>query len=391
MKKVLAIVLLLCMLLSSATAELYAPPLEDRLTEATLDDFVGYWDMVMCTSSKPVDMHSYYYVTVDAQGNVMVDHGSSSDEVWYETTVQQPEDGVLYIADANGENGAYYFLFDESLMGCAETMDNPDTIRYLECVQDEPWSEEAWREESSAEVLSEVGEVTPVMDVQDCIGTWNCWATTSSDMGQMILDPAFISMTMSVEEQKVTLSSRLAEETQVSEMPLELSEQGVSFYSEDEDTRYWLFLRSGDELVLMDDPEFPVAAMFFYTPERWEQEEASGAFMIGPELTEPVAVTELSQVAGQWEATHSRLLGYVEAMSSGTLSMEISEDGSVVTLEEFSDPWVQTASVQDGYLLVEDEDGYVSYFQLYENGVLAQSLDSDDFNMTVYFQRQLSE
>lgn len=392
MKKILAIVLVLGLLFASAMAEeLYAPPLEERLMEVAQEDFIGIWEMYMCTSGKPVDMRSYYFVTIDSEGHVVVDHGNSAGEVWYETEMPQVENGALYIADANGENGAYYFLFDEGLMGCADTMENPDTIRYMECVLNEPWSETSWREESSAAVLSEVGEVTPVMAAQDCIGTWKCWATTTAEMGQIILDPAVVGMTMDVTEQDVTMNTWVSDETEVQKAALETSEQGVSFYSENDDASYWFFLRGEDEMVLLDDPEMPVAVMYFYTPERWAQEEANGAFKTGPELTDPVALTAVDQVAGQWDATHSSFLGFVETVDSGTLMLEINQDGSVVLLEEDCEPLDMTARVQDGYLIVEDGEGYYWRFQLYANDILVQALNGDDFSLAIYFQRGIEE
>lgn len=391
MKKLLTIVLMLCLLLTSAVAELSAPALEDRLTEVGTEDFVGCWEMFMCTSGKPVDMRSYYYVNIYDDGYAVADYGNSSEEVRYETTVQEPENGVLYIADENGENGAYYFLFDESLMGCAKTMDNPDTIIYLECVQEEPWSESSWREEASAALLEELGEITPVTNVQDCAGIWQCWATTTAEMGQIILDPSYIAMTLEVAEQKATLNIRIAGEEEVREVTLEASEQGVSFYSEDDDENYWFFLRGEDDMVLLDDPEMPVSALYFYTPERWAEEEANGSFNNGLNLTETVEITSLEQVAGVWSATHAKLLGYVEEAGENYLTLDIRADGSAFQIDEYDDAMELTAEVQDGYVILRDTDGYSWYLRLYVEGVLEQALTDDDFSGSICYQRVTEE
>ena len=177
MKKILLVLALLCLAFTVASAEdIYAPAMEEIWTEATLEEFVGYWEMSVVFSDEPVDLSSYRYLDIAEDGSCTVNYGSNNDHVGFDANVSQIENGILYLADEAGENGAYYFLFDISLMGCVETLDNPGTISYLKNTAEE--EDSAWYEEIAADILSYTEDAVPATDVQALIGTWKCYAWT---------------------------------------------------------------------------------------------------------------------------------------------------------------------------------------------------------------------
>ena len=169
------------------------------------------------------------------------------------------------------------------------------------------------------------------------------------------------------------------------------SDDEILFISEDDDP-FYVYLRGEDEMILLDDPELPTNALFFYTAERWDMEEAAGTFNTGVELGEVAQLTSLEQVVGRWHATHYNLGGYTIVLDGRDIALEIFEDGTIVYYEDDEvDSYNWTASIQDNYLIASEMGYAASYLMLYENDVLVQAGEGDDFDISVYFQRSVDE
>ena len=392
MKKILWVLALLCLALTVASAEeIYAPTMEEIWTETTLEEFVGYWELTVVSSDKPVNMSTIRSLDIAEDGNGSVSIGDSHTFLSYDVTLPQPENGIVYLADENGENGAYYFLFDISLMGCVETLDNPGTIYYLTCYRYDEEESNAGREEAAAEILGYTEGAVPASAEQDIAGTWKCWSWTR-DYGVSIMDPDMITMTMTIDgEQAAFASTMMGEENDIGAQVV-ASDTEVLLMTEDDET-YYVFLRGEDELILLDDPELPTNALFFYTAEVWAQKEATGEFFTGVKLGEVAQLTSLDQVVGQWTVTHYNMFGYVQPVYNQDMGLEIAEDGTVIYHEEDGETTVDWAvSIQDNYLIVTDgEESADIYFMLYENDVLVQAHEGEDFSLAIYFQRSVEE
>lgn len=391
MKKMFVLLALLCAVFMTAAAEeVYAPSMEEIWTETTLEEFVGYWELALVSSDQPVDMSCYRYLDIAEDGSCSVNIGNKTSSVGFDAAMSQIENGVIYLADENGENGAYYFLFDISLMGCVETLDNPGTISYLTCDRNDEDAYAARREEQAAEILLYAEGAVPAFASQDIEGVWKCWSWTR-EYGMAIMDPAMLRMTISIDGEQAEIASVVMDEENSQDAQIVASDTEVLLISEDDDP-YYVFLRGEDELILLDDPEWPTNALFFYKAERWDREEAAGAFFTGKELGEIVQLTSLDQVVGRWEATHYDIVGYAQPVYNRDAALEIAEDGTLVYYEEGeadSDPW--TLSIQDNYLIATCIEGDMSYFLLYDNDVLVEANEGDDFTVSIYYQRSAGE
>lgn len=396
MKKLLLLLALLCVVFTAASAEeIYAPSMEEIWTETKLEDFIGYWELTVVSSDQPVNMSSYRYLDIAEDGSGSVSIGDSRNFVSFDVTLPQPENGVIYLADEYGENGAYYFLFDMSLMGCAETLDNPGTISYLTCYrydEENGYEEEysAWREETAEEILSHMEGAVAASAIEDVTGIWKCWSWIR-DNGLTIMDPAMIKMTITLDGTQSEITSMIMGDENVLGAQVAAADTEVLLIPEGEEP-YYVFLRGEDELFLLDDPELPTNALFFYTAERWDLEEAAGTFFTGVDLGEVAQLTSLDQVTGQWMATHYNLGGFVEPLYNRDIGLDIAEDGTAIYLEEDGEKsfgW--SVSIQDNYLVVTDASEYALYFLLYENDVLVQAGADTDFSISIYYQRSTEE
>ena len=389
MKKILLVLALLCLAFTVASAEdIYAPAMEEIWTEATLEEFVGYWEMSVVFSDEPVDLSSYRYLDIAEDGSCTVNYGSNNDHVGFDANVSQIENGILYLADEAGENGAYYFLFDISLMGCVETLDNPGTISYLKNTAEE--EDSAWYEEIAADILSYTEDAVPATDVQDLIGTWKCYAWTREN-GMAVMDPDMIKMTLSFDGEQTKIVSWMLGEEDIIGAQVLVCEEGIMLLTEDDDTYY--ILLGEEQLMLLDDLDIPTAAMFFYTEEVWAQKEADGEFFTGVKLGAVAQLTSLEQVTGWWQATHYNLGGYMQPLYDRDMGLEILADGTAIYHEEDGEEsYGWAVSIRDNYLIVTDGDESADiYFMLYENDVLVQAGDGEDFSISVYYQRSMEE
>lgn len=391
MKKILLVLALLCLALTVASAEeIYAPTMEEIWTETTLEEFVGYWELTVVSSDKPVNMSTIRSLDIAEDGNGSVSIGDSRTFLSYDITLPQPENGIVYLADENGENGAYYFLFDISLMGCVETLDNPGTIYYLTCYRYDEEESNAWREEAAAEILGYAEGAAPASAEQDIAGTWKCWSWTR-DYGLSIMDPDMMTMTITMDGEQAEIASTMMGEENTLGGQVVASDAEVLLMTEDDET-YYVFLRGDDELILLDDPELPTNALFFYTAEVWAQKEATGEFFTGVKLGEVAQLTSLDQVVGQWTVTHYNMFGYVQPVYNQDMGLEIAEDGTAIYHEEDGEvSYGWTVSIQDNYLIVTDDDEAAAYFMLYENDVLVQAHEGEDFSLAIYYQRSVEE
>ena len=389
MKKILLVLALLCLAFTVASAEdIYAPAMEEIWTEATLEEFVGYWEMSVVFSDEPVDLSSYRYLDIAEDGSCTVNYGSNNDHVGFDANVSQIENGILYLADEAGENGAYYFLFDISLMGCVETLDNPGTISYLKNTAEE--EDSAWYEEIAADILSYTEDAVPATDVQALIGTWKCYAWTREN-GMAVMDPDMIKMTLSFDGEQTKIVSWMLGEEDIIGAQVLVCEEGIMLLTEDDDTYY--ILLGEEQLMLLDDLDIPTTAMFFYTEEVWAQKEADGEFFTGVKLGAVAQLTSLEQVTGWWQATHYNLGGYMQPLYDRDMGLEILADGTAIYHEEDGEEsYGWAVSIRDNYLIVTDGDESADiYFMLYENDVLVQAGDGEDFSISVYYQRSMEE
>ena len=387
MKKLTLILTILCVALMTmgVAEELYAPSMEEIWTEAALEEFVGYWELTVVSSNQPVNMSTYRYLDIAEDGSCTVNYGSNNYHVGFDATVSQIEDGVLYLADEAGEYGAYYFLFDVSLMGCAETLDAPDTIFYLKNIAEEEEEYFAWREEIASEILDAVEGAVPASDDQDLTGSWKCYSWTRAD-SMAVMDPDMIKMTLSFDGEQAEIRSWMLGEESIISAQVVVEEECIMLLTEDDDVYH--ILLGEDQLLLLDDLELPTAALFFYTAETWDEKEAAGEFFTGVELGEVVQLTFLEQVAGQWNATHYNLGGYLQVLDKRDIGLEIEVDGTVIYHEEDGEEsYGWSANIQDNYLIVTDAENSASiYLLLYENNVLVQAGEDDDFSISIYYQ-----
>ena len=390
MKKLLLLLMLLCVAFAAVAEDVYAPTMEEIWTEASLEEFVGHWEMTMVWSDQPVDLRSYRYLDIGEDGSCSVNYGGEDFHVGFDATIVQPENGVIYLADEAGEYGAYYFLFDVSLMGCVETLDHPGTISYLTGGREEAEEYAVWYAESAAEILENAEGAELASASQDFTGTWKCWAWTQDD-GIAIMDPAVIKMAITFDGEQAEIASYMFGDADTIGAQVVVSDEEAMLLTED-DEWYYIFLRGEDELILMDDPEWPTKALFFYTEAIWDQKEAAEEFFTGVKLGEVAQLTSLEQVVGLWEATHYNMGGYLQPLNNRRMAAEILEDCTLLYYEDGeAEDAAWFVSIQDNYLVASQESYEGFYFLLYENDVLVQAVEGDDFGMSIYYQRSLGE
>ena len=125
----------------------------------------------------------------------------------------------------------------------------------------------------------------------------------------------------------------------------------------------------------------------------WAQKEADGEFFTGVKLGAVAQLTSLEQVTGWWQATHYNLGGYMQPLYDRDMDLEILADGTAIYHEEDGEEsYGWAVSIRDNYLIVTDADESADiYFMLYENDVLVQAGDGEDFSISVYYQRSMEE
>lgn len=393
MKKVLTMMLVLCLLMTPVMAEeqLYAPMPEEAWTDAAPSDFEGMWHMIMVRSDEPVDIRNYRFFEYYEDSGVYVNIGSSEYDICFEVAEPEFKDGYMYAADENGENGAYYFLFDLSLMGCVESLDEPGNVYYFAKPEDN--SEDEWSEDIRESIFAITGDLNAEIDAAAFETEWKGWGYTDSYGDLVLLNPEYFALTLKIENGQLILVSAIRDEEVKNVCEYASEENYISFYLEDEDQMWYLFGCGEDAAVLLDDPYEPGSAMFLYTAERWAQEDEAGLFEIFPELGEKIAIESLTEVAGEWTLTHLNYMGTVEAFEENAGGLVISEDGSL-KFEEDGEEYEMTAAVENGLIkAVEEELGLGLYFEfnLYENGTLVMSLNGDEFAYAYYFCRAEQE
>lgn len=391
MKKLCGLLVALLLLFSCAAAEgLYAPEMDERLTDVTLEDYIGEWSLIMVRSTEPVHMYNFHHVSVSEDGMANVSVGSSDWECFFDAEMELREDGSIYMCDPEGGNGAYYFLFEGGLMGCAETLENPSTIKYLEYSEPYVWEEDdgAWLEEIAQEIWAVVGEVLPEASAEDFAGVWRVWSYESD--GRVVLDPDFYSIEVAFEGDKLRVTTTVESEADSYEVFVAYEENYAMATDEFGDEHQYFLLCSEDEMVLMDDPYLPTEVLFLYSQARWEAEEAAGAFDTGLDIGEQVFLTDAEAIAGEWVATHIYFQGLTESVGDMIATLTIAPDGSA-TLDDDGYITEYTGVFEDGCLVVEDEDGYVYFITLHEGDVLIQTLDDDALPVSICFSRIAEE
>lgn len=392
MKKLLSLLLAAVLLSGCAWAELpYAPDPEEYWTEAALEDFVGGWSLIMIRSDEAVDMLSYRDLDVYPDASAALHAGGREDSLYFEGEAEMLDNGMLYFADQKGAHGAYYFLFDTTLMGCVETLDNPSTVEYLE-LSTAFGEEEDQENELAAEILSLVGETLQEPAAQAFCGSWKCWAYTGDAARQVILDPAMATLELTLQaDQAQVYSTMYGEDTRYTS-PVDFSGAWAVITDEYGEDPLYLALTGEDSLVLLDDPDEPSYAMFFLSARRWAEEEASGAFDTSLKVGDAIALSSPEEAAGLWQATHVNYGGVFQSLDSMGLcaTLEIAPDGTMVLNEE-GDLTALTGRIENGDLIAREKDGYERHFRLFEGGVLMEAGDSGNFSLSVCYQRAEEE
>lgn len=391
MKKCFALLIALLLLVGCAAAEeLYAPEITAYRTDVTLEDFVGDWSLIIVRSQEPVHMYSYHHVAIHEDGMVNVSMGGYNWECFFDADAELREDGTIYLCDPEGGNGAYYFLFEDGLMGCAETLENPTTIKYLEYSELADWEEDdgAWLEEIAQEIWAVVGEVQPEASAEDFAGVWRVWSYEAG--GRVVLDPDFYSIEVAFEDDKLRVTTTVDGDTDSYEVFVAYEENYAMATDEFGDEYQYFLLCSEDEMVLLDDPYLPTEVLFLYSQARWEAEEAAGAFDTGLDIGEQAYLTDAEAITGEWVATHIYFQGITQPVGDIIATLTIAPDGSA-TLDDGGYITEYTGTFEDGCLVVEDEEGYAYFITLHEGDVLIQTVDDDALPVSICFSRITEE